>query len=142
MAAKEMATLVFGVSSWLALGGPSRCPRDLRPPETEAHARAFAHVEKSSVRWIRLIGASPDDGALVGSGRRGPAVAAQLESLKQWLAEFPAAGREYGPVAGGPAPMTAVTIRKLDPDRMALPAKGNWDADLGGWPRKAASILI
>ena len=74
LAAKEMVQFVLGVSSWLALGGPEKCPGELQSPTSPAHGLALVHIETSSLRRIRLIKPSP---ALVGCGRRGPAVARQ-----------------------------------------------------------------
>ena len=61
-------------SRWLTLGGPAKCPGELQSPTSPAHGLALVHIETSSLRWIRLIKPSP---ALVGCGRRGPAVARQ-----------------------------------------------------------------
>ena len=86
VAAGEMVRVILGVSSWLSLGGPARCPDLLQSPTSAAHELALVHIKKSSLRWIRLIESSPD---LIGCGRRGPAVARQLDALRAWLEAFP-----------------------------------------------------
>ena len=131
---------MLGVSNWLSLGSPSKCPAQLQPPTTPAHVSALAHMEISASRWIRLIESTPD---LVGCGRRGPAVARQLEALRGWLNACDNAFDGYGPVKGGPAPIGAVETRPLDPARMALPAQGA-TFDLAAWlpdPVKAEFVL-
>ena len=129
LAACNMVSIILGVSSWLSLGSRSRCPARLPAPTTPAHDLALAHIEKSAFRWIRLIESSPD---LVGSGRRGPAVARQLDALRGWLNECGNARDGYGPVKGGPAPIGAVETMPLVPDRMALPQHGA-TFDLAAW---------
>ena len=139
VATKDMVQVVMGVSSWMALGGPAKCPQLLQSPTTAAHELAIAHIERSSSRWIRLIESSPD---LIGCGRRGPAVARQLDALRTWLAAFPDACQGYGPVRGGPAPMGTVTVKPLVPERMALPVRGA-TFDLAAWlPEKERADFL
>ena len=139
VAAKDMVQVVMGVSSWMALGGPAKCPQLLQSPTTAAHELAIAHIERSSSRWIRLIESSPD---LIGCGRRGPAVARQLDALRAWLEAFPDVCRDYGLVRGGPAPMGAVAVKPHVPERMALPTRGG-TFDLAAWlpEKKKADFL-
>ena len=129
VAAKAMVGIIVGVSSWVSLGGPARCPPELQPPTSPAHLLALDHLETSSLRWIRLIESSPD---LVGSGRKGPAVARQFGALRNWLAAFPDACHGYAPVRGGLARTGAVTAKPLVPERMSLPAQGA-TFDLSEW---------
>ena len=102
IAAKAMTQVILGVSSWVVLGRPAKCPGTLEPPISPAHGLALAHIERSSLHWIRLIESSAD---LVGSGRRGRAVARHLAELRTWLKAFLDACQGYGPVRGGPAPL-------------------------------------
>ena len=129
VAAKQMVGIIVGVSSWVSLGGPAKCPPDLQLPTSPAHILALDHLETSSLRWIRLIESSPD---LVGSGRKGPAVARQFDALRDWMAAFPDACHGYAPVRGGLARMGAVTVKPLVPERMSLPSRGA-TFDLSAW---------
>ena len=70
------------VSSWISVGRPAPCRGALPAPNTPAHVRVLILFESSSLRWIRLIESAND---LVGSERRGHAVASQLASLSGWL---------------------------------------------------------
>ena len=124
-----MVRVVLGVSSWVSLGRPATCPSSLQPSTSPAHDLALAHIEKSCLRWIRLIESTPD---LVDCGRRGPAVARQLDALRDWLAASPDACNGYAPVWGGPAPMGSVTVKPLVPERMALPPRGA-SFELANW---------
>ena len=124
-----MVNIILGVSSWLSLGSLAKCPACLPAPTTPAHVLALAHIERSTLRWIRLIESSPD---LVGCGRRGPAAAHQLEALRGWLNACRNACDGYGPVKGGPAPIGTVETKPLVPERMALPQQGA-TFDLGVW---------
>ena len=124
-----MVRIILGVSSWLSLGSPSKCPAGLPPAITPAHVLALAHIEKNTLRWIRLIESTPD---LVGCGRRGPAVSRQLEALRGWLSASENAFDGYGFVKGGPSPIRAVETKPLIPERMALPARGA-TFDLAAW---------
>ena len=124
-----MVRIILGVSSWLSLGSPSKCPAGLQPAITPAHVLALAHIEKSALRWIRLIESTPD---LVGCGRRGPAAAHQLEALRGWLNACGNACDGYGPVKDGPAPIGAVETKPIVPERMALPQQGA-TFDLAAW---------
>ena len=129
LAARKMVNIVLGVSSWLASGRTAKCPPSLQPATSTAHGLALAHIEKSSLRWIRLIESTPD---LISSGRRGPAVAQNFTELRSWLYAFPDACQGYGPVRGGPAPLKSVAVKPLDPERMALPQQGA-TFDLADW---------
>ena len=107
----------------------SRYRVELAPPSSPAHARALSHIENSALRWIRLTESAED---LVGSGRRGPAIADQLAALGGWLHAHSGACTGYGPVRGGPAPMGSVAIKPLVPARISLPERGAC-FDLAAW---------
>ena len=128
---RAVETLVrwqFGVASFMACGSPRRPPRDLRRPDTPAHASALERARESALAFIRLgLDSIPD----LSSGRRGNTLVEQLQALRGELVKFGDLGAGYGATAEVPRAM-GTPVQPLVADRLALPAEAR-TFDLGSF---------
>ena len=137
-----MSRLIFAASTFVTLGSPRHCPRALPRAETAAHESAVKFVQRRALQFVRLM----ETGGAIGTGRRGPALLAQLDQLRREARSLQHGFDPYGLCSGSDRlekmKDAGSAILPVVADRISLPSQGATCALQQWLPESVAETYI